>query len=349
MEPDTHRLHLMEEQDKITTPTPLEEDQKEVSLRPRYFDEYVGQEEMKENLKVFIASSRRRGHPLDHVLLHGPPGLGKTTMANLIANELGVGLKSTSGPVIERQGDLAAILTSLEAGQVLFVDEIHRMSRVVEEVLYSAMEDFKLDIMIGQGPSARTLKLDLPPFTLIGATTRTGLLSTPLRERFGIPLHFGFYKPEELAKIILRSAGILEVEIYDASALEIGKRSRGTPRIANRLLKRARDFADLKAGGVITETIVNETLRRLGVDEYGMDKLDRKILEQILVGHAGGPVGINTIAASVGEEPDTIEDVVEPYLLQMGFLQRTPRGRMATDKAREALGLKPQGLDQLKF
>ncbi|MDT8448252.1 MAG: Holliday junction branch migration DNA helicase RuvB [bacterium] len=339
----------MDEQDKITTPQPLEEDQRELSLRPRYFDEYVGQEEMKANLKVFIESSRRRGHGLDHVLLHGPPGLGKTTMANLISNEMGVGLKSTSGPVIEKQGDLAAILTSLEAGQVLFIDEIHRMSRVVEEVLYSAMEDFKLDIMIGQGPSARTLKLDLPHFTLIGATTRTGLLSTPLRERFGIPLHFGFYKPEELQRIIVRSAGILEVEIYDDAALEVGKRSRGTPRIANRLLKRARDFAELKSGGVITLPIVEETLSRLGVDPLGMDNLDRKILRQIIEGHGGGPVGVNTIAASVGEESDTIEDVVEPYLLQMGLLQRTPRGRVATQKARDAIGWGTEPTDQLNF
>jgi len=336
----------MEDLDKITTPSPLEEDIKEVSLRPRYFDEYIGQDEMKDNLKVFIESSKQRGHCLDHVLLHGPPGLGKTTMANLIANEMGVSLKCTSGPVIEKQGDLAAILTSLEPRQVLFIDEIHRMSRVVEEVLYSAMEDFKLDIMIGQGPSARTLRLDLPPFTLIGATTRTGLLSTPLRERFGIPLHFEFYKTEELQTIVSRSAGIFDVEIVDQAAMAIGQRSRGTPRIANRLLRRARDFAVIKSGGVITESIVNETLDRLGVDPYGMDALDRRILEHLIHGHGGGPVGINTIAASVGEESDTIEDVVEPYLLQMGFLQRTPRGRIATDKAREALGLPVSGSTQ---
>jgi len=337
----------MEDLDKITSPISTDEDVKEVSLRPKYFDEYVGQEEMKDNLKVFIQASKQRGHTLDHVLLHGPPGLGKTTMANLIANEMDVTLKATSGPVIEKQGDLAAILTSLEPNQVLFIDEIHRMSRVVEEVLYSAMEDFKLDIMIGQGPSARTLRLDLPPFTLVGATTRTGLLSSPLRERFGIPLHFDYYKPEELQQIVSRSAGILDVEIVDQAAMWIGQRSRGTPRIANRLLRRARDFAVIKSGGVITESIVNETLDRLGVDPHGMDALDRRILHQVIVGHGGGPVGVNTIAASVGEEPDTIEDVVEPYLLQMGFLQRTPRGRIATDKAREALGLPNSGSTQL--
>ncbi|OGG96642.1 MAG: Holliday junction DNA helicase RuvB [Candidatus Lambdaproteobacteria bacterium RIFOXYD2_FULL_50_16] len=338
----------MEDPDKITTPSPLEEDQSQYSLRPRFFREYIGQVEMKENLQVFISSAKGRGQSLDHVLLHGPPGLGKTTMAHLIANEMGRPLKSTSGPVIEKQGDLAAILTSLEPGQVLFIDEIHRMSRVVEEVLYSAMEDFKLDIMIGQGPSARTLKLDLPPFTLVGATTRTGLLSSPLRERFGIPLHFGFYSPKELSQIITRSAGILETEIYDDAADQIGRRSRGTPRIANRLLKRARDFADHRSGGVITGQIVNETLERLGVDENGLDRLDRRIIEQIIEGYGGGPVGINTIAASVGEESDTIEDVVEPYLLQIGFLQRTPRGRVVTQKARLALGFAPSA-DQLGF
>ncbi|NQU63912.1 MAG: Holliday junction branch migration DNA helicase RuvB, partial [SAR324 cluster bacterium] len=273
-----------------------EEDRHEYSLRPQSFADYVGQKEMKDNLTVFIASARKRKEALDHVLLFGPPGLGKTTMANIIAREMGCSIRSTSGPVIEKQGDLAAILTSLEPNHVLFIDEIHRMNRVIEEVLYSAMEDYSLDIMIGQGPSARTIKLDLPRFTLIGATTRSGLLSTPLRERFGIPLHFNFYDPLELKEIIIRSAVILDVQIFEESALEIGKRSRGTPRIANRLLKRARDFADLKTEGVITVEIVSETLSRLGIDVFGLDRLDRKLLKQIIEIHDGGPVGINTIA-----------------------------------------------------
>ena len=315
-----------------------EEDLQEYSLRPRYFSEYVGQNEMKENLQVFIASALKRKEPLDHVLLYGPPGLGKTTMANIIAREMGCSLRATSGPVIEKQGDLAAILTSLEPSQVLFIDEVHRMNRVIEEVLYSAMEDYTLDIMIGQGPSARTIKLDLPRFTLIGATTRTGLLSTPLRERFGIPLHFEYYQPEELKQIVLRSAGILEVQIFDDAGLELGKRARGTPRIVNRLLKRSRDFADLKTGGVITLEIVEETLERLGIDINGLDKLDRRILTQIIEIHRGGPVGISTIAATVAEETDTIEEVVEPFLLKCGMLRRTPRGRVVTDRAYKALG-----------
>ncbi|MFH2130188.1 MAG: Holliday junction branch migration DNA helicase RuvB [bacterium] len=310
----------------------LEEDKHEYSLRPQSFREYVGQDEMKENLSVFIASARKRKEPLDHVLLYGPPGLGKTTMANIIAREMACAFRSTSGPVIEKQGDLAAILTSLEPNQVLFIDEIHRMNRVIEEVLYSAMEDYSLDIMIGQGPSARTIKLDLPRFTLIGATTRSGLLSTPLRERFGIPLHFDFYEPGELKEIIVRSAGVLDVQIFDESALEIGRRSRGTPRIANRLLKRARDFADMRTDGVITMEIVDETLSRLGIDDFGLDKLDRKLLQQIIEIHDGGPVGLNTIAATVSEECDTIEEVVEPFLLKSGMIRRTPRGRVVTEK-----------------
>lgn len=316
-----------------------EEDKKEYSLRPRNFREYIGQDTMKENLQIFIASARKRNQPLDHVLLYGPPGLGKTTMANIIANEMDCSIRSTSGPVIEKQGDLAAILTSLEPNQVLFIDEIHRMNRVIEEVLYSAMEDYTLDIMIGQGPSARTIKLDLPKFTLIGATTRTGLLSTPLRERFGIPLHFEYYNPDELKEIIVRSAMILESQIFDESAFEIGKRSRGTPRIANRLLKRSRDFADILTDGVITVEIVGETLLRLGIDEFGLDKLDRTILRQIIEIHKGGPVGLNTIAATVSEETDTIEEVVEPFLLKCGMIRRTPRGRMVTDKAYQLLDI----------
>lgn len=314
------------------------EDTQEYSLRPRSFAEYVGQQEMKDNLQVFIASALKRKQALDHVLLYGPPGLGKTTMANIIANELRCSIRSTSGPVIEKQGDLAAILTSLEPNQVLFIDEIHRLNKVIEEILYSAMEDFTLDIMIGAGPSARTIKLDLPRFTMVGATTRSGLLSTPLRERFGIPLHFEFYHPEELAEIIIRSAGILEVQILDKPAMEIGARSRGTPRIANRLLKRARDFADLRTDGVITNEIVDETLSRLGIDKLGLDKLDRNILKQIIEIHDGGPVGVSTIAASISEEIDTIEEVIEPFLLKSGMIRRTPRGRVVTGKAYQHLG-----------
>ncbi len=328
----------MEDNQNLVSGSFQDEDRQEFSLRPHNFNEYVGQDEMKENLKVFISSALKRKQPLDHVLLHGPPGLGKTTMANIIANEMKCSLRSTAGPVIEKQGDLAAILTSLEPNQVLFIDEVHRMNRVIEEVLYSAMEDYQLDIMIGQGPSARTIKLDLPRFTLIGATTRSGLLSTPLRERFGIPLHFEYYQPEELKQIIIRSAGILEVQLFDDAALEIGKRSRGTPRIANRLLKRARDFADLLTGGVITLEVANETLTRLGIDQYGMDKLDRTILKQIIEIHEGGPVGISTIAAGISEETDTIEEVVEPYLLKSGMIRRTPRGRVVTSRAYEILG-----------
>mgnify|MGYP006288879461 CR=1 FL=1 len=323
----------------VTGEFQVQEDSHEFTLRPRSFSEYVGQCQMKENLQVFILSANKRKEALDHVLLYGPPGLGKTTMANIIAREMGCSLRSTSGPVIEKQGDLAAILTSLEPNQVLFIDEVHRMNRVVEEILYSAMEDYTLDIMIGQGPSARTIKLDLPRFTLIGATTRTGLLSTPLRERFGIPLHFEYYQPEELKQIIIRSAGILDVQIFDDAALELAKRSRGTPRIANRLLKRSRDFADLKTDGVINPGIVHETLTRLGIDDFGLDKLDRTILTQIIEIHAGGPVGINTIAASVAEETDTIEEMVEPFLLKSGLIRRTPRGRMVTEKAYKVLGL----------
>jgi len=327
----------MENTNNLITGDQQEEDRNEYSLRPQSFAEYVGQEEMKENLTVFIASAKKRKESLDHVLLFGPPGLGKTTMANIIAREMDCSIRSTSGPVIEKQGDLAAILTSLEPNHVLFIDEIHRMNRVIEEVLYSAMEDYSLDIMIGQGPSARTIKLDLPRFTLIGATTRSGLLSTPLRERFGIPLHFNFYEPQELKEIIIRSAVILDVQIFEESALEIGRRSRGTPRIANRLLKRARDFADMKTEGVITTEIVNETLYRLGIDSFGLDKLDRKLLKQIIEIHDGGPVGISTIAATVSEEIDTIEEVVEPFLLKSGMIRRTPRGRVVTQKAYQHL------------
>ncbi|MDH5561192.1 MAG: Holliday junction branch migration DNA helicase RuvB [Deltaproteobacteria bacterium] len=329
----------MQEQEKLLSKDFQKEDEKEYQLRPQTFENYIGQDALKENLKIFIASAKKRRQPLDHVLLFGPPGLGKTTLAGIIAKELGCNLRGTSGPVIEKQGDLAAILTSLEPGQVLFIDEIHRMSRVIEEVLYSAMEDFTLDIMIGQGPSARTIKLDLPRFTLIGATTRTGLISSPLRERFGIPLHFDYYQPEELKEIIMRSAEILDAQIMDKAALELAGRSRGTPRIANRLLKRALDFAVVKTDSVITFEIVQETLSRLDIDEMGLDKMDKRILTQIIENHQGGPVGIGTIAATISEEVDTIEEVVEPYLLKIGFLKRTPRGRVATPKAYAYLGI----------
>ena len=328
----------MDESKNLVSGSIQDEDRQEFSLRPKSFSEYIGQDEMKENLQVFIASSKKRGHALDHVLLYGPPGLGKTTMANIIANELDMPIRATSGPIIEKQGDLAAILTSLEPKQVLFIDEIHRMNRVIEEVLYSAMEDFTLDIIIGHGPSARTIKLDLPLFTLVGATTRSGLLSTPLRERFGIPLHFDYYNSEELKEIILRSASLLDVQIFDEASLSIGNRARGTPRIANRLLKRARDFADLKTDGVITNEIVDETLLRLGIDSLGLDNLDRKILKQMIEIHEGGPVGISTIAATISEEIDTIEEVIEPFLLKSGMIRRTPRGRIITPKAYEHLG-----------
>lgn len=310
-----------------------EEDKHENSLRPYLLNEFVGQKENRANLEVFIEAAKRRKSAIDHILLSGPPGLGKTSLAYIISHEMQSTLRATSGPVIEKQGDLAAILTSLEPHSILFIDEIHRMSRVVEEVLYSAMEDFTLDIIIGQGPSAKSIKLDIPPFTLIGATTRTGLLSTPLRDRFGIPMRLDFYQPEDLREIIIRSANILKVEIFDEAAMIIGSRSRGTPRIANRLLRRACDFAELKSSGIITVEIAEETLQRLGVDQLGLDKLDRTILQSMIENYQGGPVGVSTIAATVSEEKDTIEDVVEPFLLQMGLLKRTPRGRMVTEKA----------------
>jgi Holliday junction DNA helicase RuvB len=305
----------------------------ENSLRPRSLEEYVGQEKAKGNLRVFIDAARKRGEALDHVLLYGPPGLGKTTLANIIACEMGVNIKSTSGPVIERPGDLAAILTNLEAHDVLFIDEIHRLSHVVEEILYPAMEDFQLDIIIGQGPSARTIKLDLPKFTLVGATTRAGLLSSPLRDRFGVISRLEFYTNEELAFIVRRSSRILGMEISEDASLELARRSRGTPRIANRLLRRVRDFAQVLGDGTITRTIVDESLRLLEVDEMGFDNMDRTVLLTIIDKFGGGPVGLDTLAAAICEESDTIEDVIEPFLIQNGFLNRTPRGRVATRAA----------------
>ncbi|MDR3570549.1 MAG: Holliday junction branch migration DNA helicase RuvB [Syntrophobacteraceae bacterium] len=326
--------------DRVINPQKEEEDLPiEGSLRPRSLAEYIGQEKVKENLHVFIAAAKKRSEPLDHVLFHGFPGLGKTSLAAVISNEMGVSLRSTSGPVIERQGDLAAILTNLERGDVLFIDEIHRLNHVVEEILYPAMEDFKLDIIIGQGPSARTVKLDLPPFTLIGATTRAGLLSPPLRDRFGVSLRLEFYSPLELKSIILRSAKILGTAVEEEGAFEIARRSRGTPRIANRLLRRVRDFAEVRANGIISFEVADAALKMLDVDQKGFDAMDRKILSTIIEKFDGGPVGIETLAASVSEEKDTIEDVYEPFLIQEGFINKTPRGRLATRLAYEHLGI----------
>jgi len=310
------------------------------SLRPSRFDEFVGQQRIKDNLAVFIQAAKGRGEALDHVLFCGPPGLGKTTLANIIAHELGVDIKSTSGPVLERAGDLAAILTNLQPGDVLFIDEIHRLNRVVEEVLYPAMEDFQLDIIIGQGPGARSIKLDLPRFTLVGATTRTGLLTSPLRDRFGVIDRLSFYEPGELRTIVRRSAGILGAAIDDHAAEEIARRSRGTPRIANRLLRRVRDFAQVQGDGSVTHRVVVDAMARLDVDGKGFDEMDRRLLLTIIDKFDGGPVGLETLAAALGEEKDTIEDVYEPFLLQEGFLDRTPRGRQATRLAYDYFGRK---------
>lgn len=316
------------------------------TLRPRRLQDYIGQERAKANLRVFIAAARRRAEPLDHVLVYGPPGLGKTTLAHILAHELEVGVKATSAPALEKAGDLAAILTNLEDRDVLFIDEVHRLPPAVEEALYPAMEEFRLDILIGQGPSARAVKLDLPRFTLVGATTRIGLLSSPFRDRFGIVQHLGFYALEELSRIVLRSARILESPIADDAAEEIARRSRGTPRIANRLLRRVRDFALVDGDGVIDLATAHASLERLEVDAFGLDALDRRVLTLIQEKFAGGPVGIHTIAAAVGEEKDTLEETVEPYLLQIGFLDRTPRGRCITDGARAHLGLPGAGDDR---
>ncbi|SDN55796.1 Holliday junction DNA helicase subunit RuvB [Paenibacillus sp. yr247] len=317
----------------------MEDNAIEYSLRPRYLAEYIGQKQAKENLKIYIEAAKMRKEALDHVLLYGPPGLGKTTLSNIIANELGVSIRTTSGPAIERPGDLAAILTNLQEGDVLFIDEIHRLHRTVEEVLYPAMEDYALDIIIGKGPSARSVRLDLPAFTLIGATTRVGLLSAPLRDRFGVVSRLEFYTVEELTFIVSRTADILQVGIVGEAAREIGMRSRGTPRIANRLLKRVRDFAQVKGDGIITLDISREALKLIQVDDLGLDEIDHKMLRAIIQSFQGGPVGLETIAATIGEESQTIEDVYEPYLLQIGFLQRTPRGRTVTPQAYHHLGL----------
>ncbi|MCZ6646536.1 MAG: Holliday junction branch migration DNA helicase RuvB [SAR324 cluster bacterium] len=319
--------------------SPQTPDPQEASLRPLTLANYVGQTEIKRNLKVFIDAARNRQQPLDHVLLSGPPGLGKTTMAYILAREMGVGIRSTSGPVLERQGDLAAILTNLEPGEILFIDEIHRMPRAVEEVLYGAMEDFKLDIIVGQGPMARTVKLDLAQFTLVGATTRTGLLSSPLRERFGIPCRLNYYAPRELNEIALRGAAFLGIEIEQEAGLELASRSRGTPRVVHRLLRRLRDFAEQMGDGVITPALVRQGLELLGVDSYGLDAMHLEILNVIVKKFEGGPVGLSTLTAAISEPKDTIEEVYEPYLIQEGFLQKTPRGRVATRKAHTHLGV----------
>ena len=324
-------------EEPIVAKTFLQEDAQEGSLRPKTLREYIGQEKAKDNLAVFIQAAQKRGEPLDHVLLHGPPGLGKTTLAGIIAQEMGAGIRITSGPAIEKPGDLAALLTNLNEGDILFVDEIHRLNRSVEEILYPAMEDYALDIIVGKGPSANSIRLDLPRFTLIGATTRAGQLSAPLRDRFGVTLRLELYTPEELSQIITRSAAILNVDIVPEGAYEIARRSRGTPRIANRMLRRVRDFAQVKADGVITKDVADQALCALEIDHLGLDPIDRRMLGAVIENYGGGPVGLETLAATIGEEAVTLEDVYEPYLMQLGFLTRTPRGRCVTAKAYQHL------------
>lgn len=328
-------------EERLVSPqTNLEDLEENNSLRPKFLDEYIGQDRVKETLSIFIEAAKVRKEALDHVLLYGPPGLGKTTLANIIANELNVQIKTTSGPAIERPGDLAAILTNLQEHDVLFIDEIHRLNRSVEEVLYPAMEDYSLDIIIGKGPSARSIRIELPPFTLIGATTRAGLLTSPLRDRFGVVNRLEFYSNDDLLKVVMRAAEILKVPIEEEGALEIACRSRGTPRIANRLLRRVRDYAQVKGDGKITKIISQKALELLEIDELGLDDIDRKMLETIIVKFTGGPVGLDTLAATINEEPVTIEDVYEPYLLQLGFMKRTPRGRVCTPLAYKHLNIK---------
>lgn len=330
---------MNDSRERLVNPLPQAEDRLDQALRPRLLADLIGQERVKENLAILIAAARQRGEPLDHVLFYGPPGLGKTTLAHILANEMGVNIKVTSGPAIERPGDLAAILTNLRAGDVLFIDEVHRLGRVIEEVLYPAMEDFALDIVIGKGPSARSIRLKLPHFTVIGATTRLALVTAPLRARFGAVYRLDFYDQQAMREIVNRAARVLAVKVESEGVEEIARRGRGTPRVALRLLRRVRDYAEVRAGGVITREVARQALDLLDVDGLGLDDIDRRVLRTIIENYRGGPVGLTTIAASISEEPDTVMDVVEPYLLQLGFLERTPQGRMATERAYEHLGI----------